>query len=63
MTLETITIVEQEVHRFMKRLDDAKVRISSGDYYRYSGSKETGALKRSALDLKNELTKITQPSE
>ena len=63
MTLETINIVEQEVYRFMNRLDAAKARITSGDYYPCSGCKETGALKRSALDLKNELTKITQPSE
>lgn len=61
MTLETINQVEQEVYRFMKRLDAAKERIKSGDYYPCSGTKETGALKRSALDLKNELTKITQP--
>ena len=61
MTIETITEVEKEVFRFMKRIDAAKTRIKSGDYYPSSGCKETGALKRSALDLKNELTKLTNP--
>lgn len=60
MILETINEVEMELVRFSKRLQNAKVRIASGDYYKYSGCKETAALKRSALDLKNELTKLTQ---
>lgn len=61
MKLKTIIEVEKELERFSKRLQEAKVRIQGGDYYPSSGCKETGALKRSALDLKNELTKLTQP--
>lgn len=61
MTIETINEVEKELERFSKRLQEAKTRIQGGDYYPCSGCKQTGALKRSALDLKNELTKLTQP--
>lgn len=61
MTLETINEVEQELERFSKRLQEAKTRIQGDNYWRFSGSKETAALKRGALDLKNELTKLTQP--
>ena len=61
MTLKTINEVEQELERFSKRLQEAKTRIQGDNYFRFSGSKETAALKRSALDLKNELTKLTQP--
>lgn len=61
MTLETINEVEAELLRFQKRLKAAKERIQGDNYWIFSGSKETAALKRSALDLKNELTKLTQP--
>ena len=60
MTIETINEVEREIERFKKRLIAAKMRISEEGYHRWSGSKETAALKRGALDLKNELTRITQ---
>ena len=60
MTLETINEVEKELARFSKRLQEAKTRIQGDDYYPMSGCKETGALKRSALDLKNELTKLNK---
>jgi hypothetical protein len=63
MTLETIHEVEKEVERFSKRLQEAKTRIQGDNYYPYSGCKETGALKRGALDLKNELTKLTKTPE
>ena len=35
-------------------------RINEERFVLLSGSKETGAVKRAALDLKMELTKITQ---
>ncbi len=60
MTLETINEVEKELERFSKRLQEAKKRIQGKNYYPSSGSKETAALKRSALDLKNELTKLNK---
>lgn len=60
MTIETIQEIEIELARFQKRLSEAKKRIQEDNYSRYSGCKETAALKRAALDLKNELTKITK---
>lgn len=59
MTLEDILDVEYEIVRFQKKLAAAKNRIAE-DYYALRGCKETGALKRGALDLKLELTKITR---
>ena len=60
MTLETIEEVEIEINRFKQRLKAAKKRAKEDKYW-LRGCKETAALKRAALDLKNELTKITQP--
>ncbi len=59
MTLKDILDVEYEIVRFQKKLQAAKLRIAS-DEYAIRGCKETGAVKRGALDLKNELTKITR---
>lgn len=63
MKLETINELESELKRFNKRLSEAKKRLTDNPYFNqeYSGCKETGALRRAALDLKNELTKITSP--
>lgn len=60
MTIETINEVEKELERFSKRLQEAKIKIQSDKYYQSSGCKETAALKRGALDLKNELTKLNK---
>jgi len=60
MTIETINEVEREIERFKKRLAAAKLRIAEGDYYRSSGCRETGAVRRGAMDLKNELTRLTK---
>lgn len=51
--------VELETERFLKRLKAARKRISEGGKY-IMATKENASLKRSALDLKHELTKITQ---
>lgn len=59
MTLEDILDVEYEVVRFQKKLVAAKKRVAE-DEYALRGCKETATLKRAALDLKIELTKITQ---
>jgi len=64
MTIENVNEVETEVKRLQKRIDAIKKRYSnkvdylSGDDI-FRGCKETGALKRAALDLKMELTKLT----
>lgn len=60
MTYEDLTTVEEETKRFLKRLNVAKTRIKEDNFALICGSKETGAVKRAALDLKMELTKITQ---
>lgn len=59
MTLEDILDVEYELKRFEKRLKIAKTKIAE-DFYALRGCKETASLKRSAMDLKFELTKITR---
>lgn len=59
MELNTITEIEKELTRFKLRLDATKKRLKEDSYAQF-GCKETGALKRAALDLKNELTKITR---
>jgi len=59
MTLEDILDVEYEMKRFEKRLKLAKTKIAEDDYA-LRGCKETASLKRGAMDLKNELTKITR---
>lgn len=59
MTLENIIEVENELKRFKQRLESAKKRFKEDKYANF-GCKESGALKRSAMDLKNELTKLTR---
>jgi hypothetical protein len=65
MRTESITRVLESVHieteRFLVKLEKAKARIDADSRSAY-GCKETGALRRAALDLKNELTRITQSS-
>jgi len=60
MTLEDILDVEFEIKRFEKRLKLLKQRIEVDGDWILRGCKETGAIKRGALDLKLELTKLTQ---
>jgi len=59
MELETLKQAKQELKRFEKRLNSAIERLTKEPTARY-GCKETGAVKRAALDLKNELTNITK---
>jgi hypothetical protein len=59
MTLENILEAENEIKRFQIRIKEAKKRINEDKYALY-GCKETGALKRGAMDLKNVLTKLTK---
>lgn len=51
--------VKLETERFLKRLEAAKKRFSEHKWAS-RGTKESAALRRSALDLKQELTKINQ---
>ena len=60
MTLKELVEIKAETDRFEKRLNGAIRRLEI-DQYAYQGCKETGAVRRAALDLKNELTKITNP--
>lgn len=55
---DVIKEVEQETERFLKKLAAYKKRLKS-DATLYC-SKESASLKRSAQDLKRELTRITQ---
>lgn len=57
--------VEKETERFLARLKVARLKIKETyNENSYGGwipnSKQNASLRRSALDLKNELTKITQ---
>lgn len=59
MTREDLLQVKAEMERFKKRLD-AAISASKTDNYFFFGCKLSGAVKRGAIDLKNELTKITK---
>jgi len=59
MDLNTILEIKKELHRFNIRLKAVEDRWKKDPYYEYR-CKENGALKRAALDLKQELTKITR---
>jgi len=71
MKLETLLEIKVENERFVKRLEDAiKIAKVGREYGMHPDEvienvceycKEAGALKRSALDLKLVLTKITSP--
>ena len=58
MGLKDLEDIKKELIRFKIRLDSAIKRVRE-DKYALHGCKETGAVKRGALDLKMELTKIT----
>lgn len=57
---DVILDVEKETQRFIKKLNQYKDRAKLERLY---CSKESGALKRSAQDLKRELTRITQSTQ
>lgn len=59
MELKDLENIKKELVRFKTRVDAAVKRIKEDKYALY-GCKETGAVKRAALDLKMELTKITR---
>lgn len=61
MEIETLNEVEKETKRFLKKLDAAKKRLAEDSSYSFTGCKETGAVRRAALDLKMALTSITKP--
>ena len=59
MQLEDLKSIKKEIARFNTRLNAAIKRVEEDTYAIY-GCKETGAVRRAALDLKMELTKITK---
>lgn len=59
MLIDVLDDVQQELKRFQSKLIEYRDR-ANGDRWKGVGTKEAGAFKRAALDLKNELTKITQ---
>jgi len=59
MDLQSLLDIKSEIKRFNKRLDAAIDRFKKEEYAKF-GCKESGAVRRGALDLKNELTKITK---
>ena len=58
MSIKLLNEVEQETKRFLKKVKETKERLKI-DNYAHHGCKETGAVRRASLDLKNELTRIT----
>lgn len=58
--LVLINDIERETERFLNRLTLLKIRLIESKNSRLYQSMERASLKRSALDLKSELTKITQ---
>lgn len=75
MEISTLLEVQNEAVRFMTKLEAAIKRSQENKGYtsnyggskgqligvgEINGTKESGAVKRAALDLKNELTKITK---
>ena len=59
MTLTDLYDVKKELKRFEIRLNACIARVDK-DKYALDGCKETAAVKRGALDLKNELTYLTK---
>jgi hypothetical protein len=55
MELSKITEIEKELKRFQEKLKLCKQRLEKDKYAQYS-CRETGALKRAGLDLKQVLT-------
>jgi signal-transduction protein with cAMP-binding, CBS, and nucleotidyltransferase domain len=62
MEISTLLEVKAELKRFEKKLDAAITRLKNDakDGHNPFGTYETAAVKRAAMDLKNELTRITK---
>lgn len=58
--IDILKEVKAELDRFTGKLDAAIIQQSNAKSF---SSKEYAAAKRAALDLKNELTKLTQDSK
>ena len=57
MNIEQVIKAEYEANRFLERLRDVKKKYKD-DKMLFYGSKETGALKRSSMDLSRVLTQL-----
>lgn len=61
MELKQLQEIESEVKRFMKRVDACKQKIiKDGSMGGIGQCLENGAVKRAAIDLKNELSKLNK---
>jgi RNase P subunit RPR2 len=60
MKIKDILKAEKECLRFLDKLKEVKVRMKDDKYTLY-GCKETGALKRSSLDLTRSLSVMRNP--
>lgn len=60
MKIKDILTAEKECLRFLDRLRKVKTRLKDDKYTLY-GCKETGALKRSSLDLTRSLSEMRNP--
>ena len=58
MDLKDVRTVEKEMARLQERIEKLKQRAKE-DSFTFYGCKETGAVKRAAMDLKMELTRLT----
>jgi hypothetical protein len=59
VTLEKVNDIKIELKRFQKRLQDVEKKLKEDNYAKY-GCKETGAVKRAALDLRNVLIELNK---
>lgn len=55
---EVLEDVKTKTLRFLKKLEECENQVKPS--WQGAASKENAAVRRAALDLKNELTKITQ---
>ena len=60
MTETDLQVCIYEAERFLEKAKKAKKRMQSKDFHLFNGSKETGAVKRAALDLKMELSELNK---
>ena len=65
MTMDTIKKAEDAAHRFLAAADAIRVRLAQdadfNELYGIVGYKETGALRRSSMDLTRALAEMRKP--
>ena len=62
MTLDQLTLAEQEAHRFLDKIGALHERLNTDpdmrDYFGIVGFKETAAVKRASMDLSRALVEL-----